>query len=77
MDENQIPATGERDEESTIGNNESAPPRIAHSDPRLPTPDPRTPSHPPHPTPHPRKLALLAFTLALIVRLLNAPYIFE
>lgn len=33
--------------------------------------------HSPHPTPHPRLLALAFFVLALAVRLLNAPFIFD
>ncbi|HEX3069690.1 MAG TPA: STT3 domain-containing protein, partial [Thermoanaerobaculia bacterium] len=86
MDEDQIPATGNRpsspsganpvvENESTIGNNEPALPRITRLDPRPPTPDSRAAFHTPHPTPH--TLALLAFAIALAVRLLNAPYIFE
>ncbi len=65
VDDDQISPNGEQKDESTIRNNEPPIPRITHSDPRPPTPDTRV------------RLALLAFTIALVVRLLNAPYIFE
>jgi asparagine N-glycosylation enzyme membrane subunit Stt3 len=62
VDEDQISSSNE----SPIGNKSTMPRHIANS-------------HTPPPTPHThrKQLALLAFTIALAVRLLNAPFIFE